>query len=212
MSLQRRTNMQPTSNIIYLASKSPRRRELLKQIGAQVELLLLREVVPRVDVDESPREGEPPRAYVERVVTLKAETAEKVMLARKLPIRPILTADTIVTLGGQIIGKPRNEDEAVRTLKRLAGQTHQVLTAVMVKTERDSFKALTASFVTFAPLTDDEIGRYVDTGESMDKAGAYGIQGRAAQFIVTLSGSYSGVVGLPLYETTQLLRQSGIVL
>ncbi len=204
--------MQQPSNIIYLASKSPRRRELLKQIGVHYELLLMREVAPRVDVDESPRDGESPHAYVERVVGLKAEAAEKVMLERKLPARPILTADTTVTFDGEILGKPATRDDAVRTLKRLAGETHQVLTAVMVKTERDTFKALTTSFVTFAPLTDDEIRRYVDTGEPMDKAGAYGVQGRAARFISKLSGSYSAVVGLPLYETAGLLRQSGIQL
>jgi septum formation protein len=204
--------MQQPSNIIYLASKSPRRRELLKQIGVHYELLLMREVAPRVDIDESPRDGESPHAYVERVVALKAETAEKVMLERKLPTRPILTADTTVTFDGEILGKPATRDDAVRTLKRLAGETHQVLTAVMVKTDREAYKALTTSFVTFAPLTDDEIRRYVDTGEPMDKAGAYGVQGRAARFISKLSGSYSGVVGLPLYETAGLLRQSGIQL
>ena len=202
--------MQQPSNIIYLASKSPRRRELLKQIGVQYELLLMREVAPRVDVDESPRYGESPHAYVERVVKAKAQTASKVLGERKLTSRPILTADTTVTFDGEILGKPTDRDDAVRILKRLAGQTHQVLTAVMLTTAEGDHRALTTSFVTFAPLSEDEIRQYVDTGEPMDKAGAYGVQGRAARFISKLSGSYSGVVGLPLFETTGLLRQAGI--
>jgi len=202
--------MQQPSNIIYLASKSPRRRELLKQIGVQYELLLMRELAPRVDVDESPLYGESPHAYVERVVKAKAQTALKVLRERKLTPRPILTADTTVTFDGDILGKPADRDDAVRTLKRLAGQTHQVLTAVMLTTAEGDYHALTTSFVTFAPLSEDEIRQYVDTGEPMDKAGAYGVQGRAARFISKLSGSYSGVVGLPLFETTGLLRQAGL--
>jgi septum formation protein len=204
--------MQQPSNIIYLASKSPRRRELLKQIGVHYELLLMRELAPRVDVDESPRENETPHVYVERVVKMKADIAVKVMRERKLPPRPILTADTTVTFDGEILGKPTDRDDAVRMLKRLSGETHQVLTAVMVTTEAETFQAVTTSFVTFASLSEEEIRRYVDTGEPMDKAGAYGVQGRAARFIAKLSGSYSGVVGLPLYETTGLLRQSGMPL
>ncbi len=198
------------SNIIYLASKSPRRRELLRQIGVQFELLLMRELAPRIDVDEVPLYGESPHAYVERVVKVKAEIALKVLRERKLTPRPILTADTTVTFDGEILGKPQNRDDAVRILKRLSGQTHQVLTAAMVTTGTDEFKALTTSFVTFAELEEDAILRYVDSGEPMDKAGAYGVQGRAACFIAKLSGSYSGVVGLPLFETTGLLRQAGI--
>ncbi len=204
--------MQPTSNIVYLASKSPRRRELLKQIGVHYELLLIREAAPRVDVDESPRTDETPHAYVERIVRLKTETALRVMRERKLPPRPILTADTTVSIDDAILGKPATREEAGAMLRKLAGQTHQVLTAVMVTSEDAQFKALTTSFVTFARLTDDEIRRYVDTGEPMDKAGAYGVQGRAAKFIAKLSGSYSGVVGLPLFETAGLLKQAGIQL
>jgi len=202
--------MQQPSNIIYLASKSPRRRELLKQIGVQYELLLMRELAPRVDVDESPLYGESPHAYVERVAKAKAHTALKVLRERKLTPRPILTADTTVTFDGEILGKPIDRDDAVRTLKRLAGQTHQVLTAVMLITGDGDYHALTTSFVTFSPLSEDQIRQYVDTGEPMDKAGAYGVQGRAARFISKLSGSYSGVVGLPLFETTGLLRQAGV--
>lgn len=204
--------MQPPSNIIYLASKSPRRRELLKQIGVTYELLLMRELAPRIDVDESPRPNETPHAYVERVALLKAEASQRVMLERKLTPRPILTADTTVTFDGAILGKPENRDDAVRMLKMLAGETHQVLTAVMITTGAARLKVLTTSLVTFAPLTETEIRRYVDTGEPMDKAGAYGVQGRAARFIAKLSGSYSGVVGLPLYETAGLLKQAGVEL
>ncbi|MFN8696483.1 MAG: Maf family protein [Burkholderiales bacterium] len=203
--------MQVGSKIIYLASKSPRRRELLKQIGVQYELLLMRETAPRVDIDESPRPEETPHAYVERVVRLKADVALRAMRDRKLPDRPILTADTTVTLDGHILGKPENQDDAISMLKRLSGQTHQVLTAVMVTTEKDQHKVLTTSFVTFAQLSEEEIRAYVESGEPMDKAGAYGVQGRAARFISKLSGSYSGVVGLPLYETANLLKLANVV-
>lgn len=202
--------MQQPSNIIYLASKSPRRRELLKQIDVHYELLLMRELAPRVDVDESPQYGESPHAYVERVAKTKAHTALKVLRERKLTPRPILTADTTVTFDGEILGKPIDRDDAVRILKRLSGQTHQVLTAVMLTTGDGDYHALTTSFVSFSPLSEDQIRHYVDTGEPMDKAGAYGVQGRAARFISKLSGSYSGVVGLPLFETAGLLRQAGI--
>jgi septum formation protein len=202
--------MQVGSRIIYLASKSPRRRELLKQIGVPYELLLMRETAPRIDVDEAPQPHETPHVYVERVVKLKADSAQRAMRERKLPIRPILTADTTVTFDGHILGKPENREDAIRMVGKLAGQTHQVLTAVMVTTETDQFKVLTTSFVTFAPLTADEIRAYVDSGESMDKAGAYGVQGRAARFIAKLSGSYSGVVGLPLYETAELLKKADV--
>lgn len=203
--------VQVGSKIIYLASKSPRRRELLKQIGVQYELLLMRETAPRVDIDESPRPEETPHAYVERVVRLKADVALRAMRDRKLPARPILTADTTVTLDGHILGKPENRDDAISMLKRLSGQTHQVLTAVMVTTEKDQHKVLTTSFVTFAQLSEEEIRAYVESGEPMDKAGAYGVQGRAARFISKLSGSYSGVVGLPLYETANLLKLANVV-
>jgi len=204
--------MQQPSDIIYLASNSPRRRELLKQIGVQYELLLMRELAPRADIDESPRPDETPHAYVERVVRLKADIALKVMRERKLKPRPILTADTTVTFDGAILGKPADRDEAMSMLKRLSGETHQVLTAVMVTSAEETFRTLTTSLVTFSAISEDEIRWYVDTGEPMDKAGAYGVQGRAAKFIAKLAGSYSGVVGLPLFETAGLLRQAGVQL
>ena len=160
------------SRIIYLASKSPRRRELLKQIGVQYELLIMREAqqqTPRadgaaIDVDESPREGELPRQYVERVVRLKADTAQRIMRSRKLSPRPILTADTTVAIGEEILGKPVDAHDATRILKRLSGQTHQVMTAIAVSAHGDTDFALSVSFVTFASLSDADIKRYIETG------------------------------------------------
>jgi septum formation protein len=202
--------MQPSSNIIYLASKSPRRRELLKQIGVHYELLMMREQAPRVDIDESPLADETAHAYVQRIVRLKAETAIKVMRQRRLTPRPILTADTTVTLDGHILGKPVDKADAIRMLTQLAGESHQVLTAVAVAVDQEVKQVMTTSFVTFAKLSEDEIKSYIETGEPMDKAGAYAVQGVAAKFIAKLSGSYSGVMGLPLYETATLLRQCGV--
>ncbi len=202
--------MQPPSNIIYLASKSPRRRELLKQIGVHYELLMTRDHAPRIDVDESPLDNETAHVYVQRVVKLKAESALRVMRQRRLTPRPILTADTTVALDGQILGKPVDKADARRMLARLSGQSHQVLTAVAVVANDDIRQVLTTSFVTFASLDEDEIKQYVETGEPMDKAGAYAVQGLAAKYISKLSGSYSGVMGLPLYETATLLRQCGV--
>ena len=202
--------MPQSTNIIYLASKSPRRRELLKQIGVHYELLMMREQSPRVDVDEVPLRDESAHAYVQRIVMLKAAVAAKVMRERRLPLRPILTADTTVTMDGDVMGKPVDRDDAVRMLKRLAGESHQVLTAVAVVADGEVKHVLSTSFVAFAPLSDEEIKRYVDSGEPMDKAGGYAVQGLAAKFIAKLSGSYSGVMGLPLYETATLLRQCGI--
>ena len=202
--------MQPPSNIIYLASKSPRRRELLKQIGVHYELLMTRDHAPRIDVDESPLDNETAHVYVQRVVKLKAESALRVMRQRRLTPRPILTADTTVALDGQILGKPVDKADARRMLARLSGQSHQVLTAVAVVANDEIRQVLTTSFVTFASLDEDEIKQYVETGEPMDKAGAYAVQGLAAKYISKLSGSYSGVMGLPLYETAALLRQCGV--
>ena len=202
--------MQPSSNIIYLASKSPRRRELLKQIGVHYELLMMREHAPRVDIDESPLGDETAHAYVQRIVRLKAETAIQVMRERRLTPRPILTADTTVTLDGHILGKPVDKADATRMLTQLAGESHQVLTAIAVAVDQEIKLVLTTSFVTFGKLSADEIKLYIDTGEPMDKAGAYAVQGIAAKFIAKLSGSYSAVMGLPLYETAALLRQCGV--
>jgi septum formation protein len=204
--------MHAPSNIIYLASKSPRRRELLRQIGVNYELLLLREKSGRVDVDESPLSGEIPRDYVTRIARSKATAAGNAMRQRRLQERPILVADTTVTLDADIFGKPIDSADARRMLEKLSGRTHRVMTAVAMTSGGEVTEALSISEVTFDPLTETDIKRYVDSAEPMDKAGAYAVQGLAATFISRLSGSYSGVMGLPLCETARLLRQSGIAI
>ena len=191
---------------IYLASRSPRRRELLSQIGVRYHLLLFRERVgENPDVDETVLAGEAPAAYVERMAKAKAEAGWRRMLQRNLPPAPVLAADTTVALDGRIFGKPDNRANAEEILAALAGKRHEVLTAVAVKNYDLLEAALSVSEVQLKALSKDEIAQYVATGEADDKAGAYGIQGRAARFVVELRGSYSGVMGLPLYETSQLL-------
>ena len=192
---------------IYLASRSPRRRELLTQIGVAYDLLLFREP-PRDDpeTDEAEHPGETPEAYVQRVAQAKAQHALRLLDLRHLPRRPVLAADTTLDLDGAVIGKPRDAADAEAILARLSGRSHRVLTAVVVASGTRTAAALSVSAVTFRALDADEIRRYVRSGEPMDKAGAYGIQGRAAMFIARVDGSPSGVVGLPLCETAQLLR------
>ncbi len=192
---------------IYLASRSPRRRELLTQIGVAYDLLLFREP-PRDDpeTDEAEHPGETPEAYVQRVAQAKAQHALRLLDLRHLPRRPVLAADTTLDLDGAVIGKPRDAADAEAILARLSGRSHRVLTAVVVACGTRAAAALSVSIVTFRALDADEIRRYVRSGEPMDKAGAYGIQGRAAMFIARVDGSPSGVVGLPLCETAQLLR------
>ncbi|MDQ5850098.1 MAG: Maf family nucleotide pyrophosphatase [Pseudomonadota bacterium] len=196
--------------MIYLASRSPRRRELLAQIGVRYNLLLFRSrPEAQEDVNEAPLEGEAPAAYVERVARAKAEIGFQRMMQRNLPHAPVLAADTTVALTGGIMGKPATRDEAAEMLAALSGKRHEVLTAVALK-QRDSLdSALSVSEVTFKTLTSEEIRLYVASGECDDKAGAYAIQGRAARFVTELRGSYSGVMGLPLYETAQLLERLG---
>ena len=195
---------------IYLASASPRRRELLKQIGVRYEVLLLRNHPSRMDVDETPHRDENPRDYVLRLARAKAETGSMASRARHLPAYPVLAADTSVILDGQIIGKPADRGEAESMLARLAGRSHEVLTAVAMAFEERVEVELSVSKVAFMPLDARSIRQYVASGESHDKAGAYAIQGRAAAFVSRLEGSYSGVMGLPLFETTQLLQKFGI--
>ena len=191
---------------IYLASRSPRRRELLSQIGMRYHLLLFRERVgEKPDVDESVLAGEAPAAYVERMARAKAETGWRRMLQRNLPPAPVLAADTTVALDGRIFGKPGNRAEAEEILAALAGKRHEVLTAVALKNQDWIEVALSTSEVQLKPLSKDEIALYVASGEGDDKAGAYGIQGRAARFVSEIRGSYSGIMGLPLYETGQLI-------
>jgi septum formation protein len=195
---------------IYLASRSPRRRELLAQIGVRFHLLLFRDK-PETDaeLDESPLAAESPAAYVERVARAKALAGWKRLEQRNLPRAAVLAADTTVGLDGRILGKPADRREAAVMLAALSGMRHQVLTAVAVKQEAQFECVLSSSDVEFKPLSADEIRQYVATGECDDKAGGYAIQGRAAQFVVELRGSFSGVMGLPLYETAQLLERMG---
>jgi len=191
---------------IYLASRSPRRRELLSQIGVRFHLLLFRERPGEgPDVEEISMPGEKPDLYVERMARAKAEAGWRRMLQRNLPLAPVLAADTTVALDGKIYEKPVDRREAFEMLESLSGRTHEVLTAVALKQDDWVESALSRSEVRFKTLSARDIEHYVATGESDDKAGAYAIQGRAARFIMELRGSYSGVMGLPLFETGQLL-------
>ena len=192
---------------IYLASQSPRRRELLKQIGVNFELLLLRSDSRRdMDVDETPHTDEPPQDYVQRVCRAKAKAGYAALSQRNLPAFPVLAADTTVTLDGRIFGKPDNAEHAAAMLRRLSGCEHQVLSAVAIALDEHVEAALSTSMVRFAPLDEERIHRYLLTHEYTDKAGGYAIQGHAGAFVEHISGSYSGVMGLPLFETVQLLR------
>ncbi|MFZ9544774.1 MAG: Maf family protein [Hylemonella sp.] len=199
------------ADFIYLASQSPRRRQLLDQLGVRHELLL-------PDQDEDPEamevvlRGESPTAYVQRVTLLKLDAAKARMQRRGLPSAPILCSDTTVAMGRTIFGKPQDAQDAARMLQELAGHSHRVLTAVAVGAARGSKSLLSVSRVSFAPMRQQDIAAYVKSGEPMGKAGAYAVQGRAAAFITSISGSYSGIMGLPLYETAQLLRSFGVKL
>ena len=197
------------SDFIYLASQSPRRRQLLEQIGVRHELLL---PDPQEDAEalEAVKAGEPPARYVQRVTGLKLDAALTRRKALGLASAPVLCADTTVALGRDILGKPQDAAQARAMLARLAGQTHRVLTAVAVQKGHQRHTALSESWVRFAPMTPAQIRAYVDSGEPMGKAGAYGVQGRAAAHIEHIRGSYSGIMGLPLFETAQLLRQCGV--
>ena len=198
---------------IYLASRSPRRRELLAQIGVKFDPLLFREGTRAdADTDEAVGPGESPDDYVRRVTRMKAEAAwQRVVMRRGLLRKPVLAADTTVALGAEILGKPVDRADAERILRVLSGTQHRVLTAVAVAFEDTIELAVSESLVTFAAIDDARIAAYVQSGEPFDKAGAYGIQGRAGAFVERIEGSYSGVMGLPLYETAELLRKAGIV-
>lgn len=196
---------------IYLASKSPRRRELLRQIGIEFEILMLRETPGRPGaVSEEPHAGEAPDVYVKRIAREKAGSGWQAVLGRRLPIRPILAADTTVTIDGAILGKPADANEAMMMLRQLSGRTHHVLTAVAVFANDQLHEAFSRSEVRFADLSDSTLRAYCAGTEPFDKAGSYGIQGHAAQFVEHISGSYTGIMGLPLYETAQLLKLAGI--
>ena len=203
--------MKPADNKIYLASKSPRRRELLRQIGVEFELLMLRDQLPRgPEVSEDVLPGERPEAYVARVTREKAEFASRIMVMRRLPMRPVLAADTTVVIDDRILGKPADEKEAFDMLKSLSGRTHQVMTSVALHHDEDTWQFTQVSEVSFAALSDESIRAYCATPEPYDKAGGYGVQGQAAVFISRIAGSYSGIMGLPLHETAQLLQNVGI--
>jgi len=185
---------------IYLASASPRRRELLEQIGVHYRLL-------SVSVNERVMPEETPESYVQRVALDKAR-AGRDMIGQQ-DARPVLGSDTAVVVDDAILGKPKDKQEALAMLRQLSGRTHRVLTAVALANAQEQTR-LSVSTVEFRPLTEEECERYWQTGECVDKAGAYAIQGYAAAFIRELRGSYSGVMGLPLFETTELLQQAGI--
>jgi septum formation protein len=199
---------------LYLASQSPRRRDLLQQIHVRFEPLVLRMAGPRgADVDERQLTGEAADAYVLRVAREKALAGCKALQARSLPQKPVLTADTVVILDGDVLGKPEGAAQAIRTLRRLSGAEHQVHTAVAVALPGlvpNVLTSVSVSRVRMRVLDDDEIARYCATREPYDKAGGYGIQGLAAVFVTWMEGSYSGVMGLPLAETATLLAQAGI--
>jgi septum formation protein len=195
---------------IYLASRSPRRRELLRQIGVAFADLPMGADSAHAPVDETPRAGEDPDAYVMRVARGKAAAGAHQVALQALPEYPVLAADTAVVCAGAILGKPGDAAHAQQLLRRLAGTTHQVLTAVVVTHGDRTEAVLSASVVEFRSLDEAEIRRYVATGEPLDKAGAYAIQGRAAVFVRAIHGSYSGIMGLPVYETAELLRRFGI--
>ena len=195
---------------IYLASRSPRRRELLTQIGVRFDLLLFRTGQREdAEVSEAWLPGEAPEDYVQRVARAKAAFGARLLTQRPLVARALLAADTTLDLDGEIIGKPQDEADAEAILTRLSGRSHRVLTAIAMAKEERVEHRLSISEVRFRPLSNEEIRRYVRSGEPMDKAGAYGIQGRAAMFIEEIRGSHSGIVGLPLCETTLLLREFG---
>ena len=199
-----------TPEFIYLASQSPRRSQLLDQLGVAHRILV-------ADTDEDAESletvlpGEAPRAYVQRVTALKLDAAVARLERRGLPAAPVLCADTTVALGRTIHGKPEDSAHARQMLTALSGTTHRVLTAVAVQSGRERWQALSESRVTFAAMTTAQIDRYADSGDPLGKAGGYGVQGAAAAHIARISGSYSGIMGLPLHESARLLRHCGLM-
>ena len=205
--------MKPLVDMVYLASKSPRRRDLLRQIGVRFEVLMLRgEGARGLDVSETLHPGESAPDYVARVTHEKAAFGMNLVRIRHLAAHPILAADTCVVIDGAILGKPENETAARAMLQRLSGQTHQVLTAIALHHHNTVEQITQVSQVRFARLSPDTINAYCATQEPYDKAGGYGIQGAAALFVEHIEGSYSGIMGLPLFETAQLLRRAGMTL
>jgi septum formation protein len=202
--------MSRINNRIYLASQSPRRRELLKQMGVNFDVLMLRNAPGRADVLEAPLENEEPGAFALRMAQEKSAKGADAVLFRQLITRPVLGADTVVDIDDEIVCKPRDLDHARAILQRLSGRTHWVHTGVAVTSSGNTQSRLSSSKVEFAPLTATDITRYLESGEALDKAGAYGIQGRAGTFIKYIEGSYTGIMGLPLFETAELLTWAGL--
>ena len=200
------------SHFIYLASQSPRRSQLLQQMGVDHTILVANtdgDIHEDAEAIEVVLQGEAPRDYVQRVTGLKLDAAVARLARRGLADAPVLTSDTTVALGTEILGKPADAAEAVAMLSQLSGQTHEVLTAVALQQGTQRLQALCVSNVRFMPMSAAQIQAYVESGEPFGKAGAYGVQGLAAAMIEHIEGSYSGIMGLPVFETAQLLRQIG---
>ena len=202
-------SMAAAHDFIYLASQSPRRRQLLEQIGVRCELLLP-DATEDAEALEAVRPGELPLAYVQRVTRAKLHAAQQRLTQRGLPPAPILCSDTTVALGRRIHGKPRDAADAAAILRHLSGRTHRVITAVAVASGTAESLAVSTSRVTFAELDADTIERYIASGEPFGKAGAYAIQGAAGAWVKRIDGSYTGIMGLPLFETAELLRAVGL--
>jgi len=199
-----------THDFVYLASQSPRRRQLLEQIGVRHELLLADAAEEDAEALEAERHGELPLAYVRRVTQAKLDAAQARLQRRGLPAAPVLCSDTTVALGRRIHGKPLDAAAAAATLRELSGRTHRVITAVALGLGSQQRLAVSESRVSFAEIDEAALERYVVGGEPFGKAGAYAIQGAASVWVSRIAGSYSGIMGLPLYETAQLLRAFGV--
>lgn len=197
--------MTSTPNLIYLASASPRRRELLEQLGLSLQRI-------HADIDESVRPGENAADYALRLALEKSAAGWQVVEQGGQPHHPLLAADTTVTLDGEIFGKPEDAADARRMLRTFSGRSHQVITALAVRQGEQVESAVSITEVRFRELTDADIERYLASGEPFDKAGAYGIQGKAGVFVERIDGSFTGVMGLPLFETAQLLGRFGLSL
>ena len=197
-------------DFFYLASQSPRRHQILRDIGASFKpLYLIEGIGPDADFDESILEGENPLDYVSRVSMLKARAGQQYLRKSRLVNAPVLSADTTVAINEIILGKPVDENDARQMLERLSGQTHDVISVVSMCCENKMEQKTSVTEVTMKQLSNDEIQRYIESNEPFGKAGGYGIQGQASLFISRIEGSYSGVMGLPIFETARLLESFG---
>lgn len=195
-------NISPENVTVYLASASPRRQELLRQAGIVHAVIL-------PDTEEVVRPGESAEDFVMRMALDKARAGQARVISEGMPPAPVLSADTCIVVENEIIGKPLNRADGISILKRLAGRSHEVLTGVALIKDNGIQQALSRSQVVFGPLSDKEIETYWESGEPVDKAGAYAIQGRAAAFIERIEGSYSGIVGLPLFDVVNMIKKTG---